>query len=95
MPGTKIRCAAVTPSEMERWSKAERLREQMGPWVYAQDVFSMQRSNSHIRVFTPPVGQAGLEPAVWAGYLWPIYSRLPSPLGALTLVDVIQLLEFR
>lgn len=65
----------------------------MGPWVYAQDVFSMQRSNSHIRVFTPPVGQAGLEPAVWAGYLWPIYSRLPSPLGALTLVDVIQLLE--
>ena len=65
------------------------------PWGYAQDVFSMQRSNSHIRVFTPPVGQAGLEPAVWAGYLWPIYSRLPSPLGALTLVDVIQLLEFR
>lgn len=67
----------------------------MGPWVYAQDVFSVQRSSSHIRVFTPPVGQAGLEPAVWAGYLWPIYSRLPSPLGALTLVDVIQLLAFR
>lgn len=78
MPGTKIRCAAITPSEMEGWSEAERLREQMGPWVYAQDVFSMQRSNSHIRVFTPPVGQAGLEPATFL--MCPIYSRVPSPI---------------
>lgn len=39
MPGTKIRCAAVTPSEMEGRSEAERLREQMGPWAYAQVCF--------------------------------------------------------
>ena len=88
MPGTKIRCAAITPSEMERWSEAERLREQKWSWGYAQDVFSMQRSNSHIRVFAPPVGQAGVEPAV-CRQLCPVYSRVPSPLGALTLVEYL------
>ena len=39
MPGTKIRCAAITPSEMERWSEAERLREQKWSWGYAQVCF--------------------------------------------------------